>query len=128
QLDPGRPSVDENPLPSLTDEEPDGFGGGVHLEQLWVLHFAAARPPAGEALLGIKIEQRDASALFCCAYGKRAGKCGLADAALGTGERDDAQSCRLLGAMWYLGTRRGTDVLDARLESAARYQIAGGTS
>src|SRR6516162_1652945 len=89
QLDPGRPGVDKHPLPALTDEKLNGLGRGVDLEQLWVLHLASPRPPAGEALLRIKIQQRDASALFCSAYRKCTREGGFADAALEAGQRDN---------------------------------------
>ena len=98
QLDLGGRRVDEHPFPAFADEQLDGLGGCVDLEQLGVLGAPAAGPPAGQAFLRIEIEQRDALALLGSTHGKRAGNCRLAGSALGGGQRDHAQSLRLLGS------------------------------
>src|SRR5215831_6320513 len=64
QVDPGGAGVDENPIPTLADQQLDALDSSVNLEQFRVLRLAAAGPPAGEALLRIEIEEGHPPALF----------------------------------------------------------------
>ena len=96
QVNPSRCRVNEHPLPAFADEELDGFGRCIYFEQLGVLGAPAACPPAGQAFLRVEIEQSDALALFCGSYGKGTGKRGLAGSTFYGGQRNDAQSLRLL--------------------------------
>src|SRR5215831_6641919 len=83
QVDPGRPRVDENPIPALADQQLDCLDGGIDLEQFRVLRLATTGPPAGEALLRIEIEEGHSPALARRAYGKCTADRGLADATFG---------------------------------------------
>ena len=93
----GPVSTNTHSHPSLMSSS-IGLGGSVDLEQLGVLGPPAAGPPAGQAFLRVEIEQRHALALLGRAHGKRAANRRLAGPALGGGQRDDAQSRRLLGS------------------------------
>ena len=72
QIDLGGAGVDEGPLPTLAEQQLDRLGRRVDFDQLGVLGLAAPRPPAGEALLRIEIQQGDALGFLSRTHGESA--------------------------------------------------------